>query len=100
MSPADMRDLRLLTLNCWHGHTDPEAIASLIQERSVDVACFQELSPQQAAAVNEVLPHGKLEPSRDYNGLGIALRFPGEVQRLTLPKRDGRVVRGCRGEPQ
>jgi endonuclease/exonuclease/phosphatase family metal-dependent hydrolase len=40
-----------------------------------------------------VLPHGKLEPTPDGMGLGIALRHPGDVERIALPQRDARVAR-------
>lgn len=49
----------------------------------------------QANAILQVLPHGKLEPGAhpgDHNGMGIALRRPAPVQRLPLRRRDGRVA--------
>ncbi len=94
-SPNDRRGshLRLMTSNLMNGRGDPGAIADLIAERSVDIACFQELAPEQAEAISRVLPHGKLDPRTDHEGLGIALRCPGQVERLPIPQRDGRVVR-------
>ncbi len=87
-----MHDLRVLTLNCWNGRADPEAIARFLVERSVDVACFQELDPAQASAIHEVLPHGKLEPAGDHSGMGIAARLPIQVHHVSLPRRDARVA--------
>ena len=61
----------------------------------MDVACLQELAPNQARAVEAVLPHGKLEPASDpadCSGMGIALRRPGTVHHLSLRRRDARVV--------
>lgn len=83
-----MHDLRLLTLNCWNGRAEPAAIHRLLEERSVDVACFQELAPAQAEAAAAALPYGKLNPRDDFRGMGIALRFPGEVLPISLPRRN------------
>lgn len=85
--------LRLMTANLYNGGAIPQAVADLIEELQVDVACFQELAPDQAEAIGRVLSHGKLEPSLDHEGAGIALRCPGDVARLPLPRRDARVVR-------
>jgi endonuclease/exonuclease/phosphatase family metal-dependent hydrolase len=82
-----------MTANLYNGGADPEAVADLVEELQIDVACFQELAPLQADAIGRVLPHGKLEPSLDHEGAGIALRCPGDVTRLPLPRRDARVVR-------
>ncbi len=87
-----MHDLRILTLNCWNGRAHSDAIARFLVERSVDVACLQELTPAQAGAVHEVLPFGKLEPGIDHCGMGIAARFSAEVQHLPLPQRDAQVT--------
>jgi endonuclease/exonuclease/phosphatase family metal-dependent hydrolase len=84
--------LRVLTANLLNGRADPDALARVIDERAVDVAALQELGPDQARAVSEVLPFGKLEPATDCNGMGIALRRPGEVRRLPLRHRDARVA--------
>lgn len=84
--------LRILTANLLNGRARPDAIAEVVHSHRVDVAAFQELGPAQAAAIAAVLPHGKLEPALDHNGMGIALRRPGEVRRLPLPHRDARVA--------
>jgi len=59
----------------------------------VDVACVQELSPEQAGPLAAVLPHGSLEPARDFTGMGIALRQPAEVGHLPLRYRPLRSAR-------
>ncbi len=83
---------RLLSANLWNGRADPAAFAELIGELAPDVVAVQELSPEQADALATILPHGQLEPSRDFSGMGIALRRPAVVERLSLPCRDARVV--------
>ena len=85
--------LRLLTANLLNGRADPARVAGLLEGLGVDVACLQELSAAQAEAIAAVLPHGKLDPRHDHEGAGIALRHPGQVERLPLPQRDARVVR-------
>lgn len=87
-----MADLRILTLNCWNGGADPDAIARFLTDRSVDLACFQELAPGQVAAIQAVLPHGKLEPDSNHSGMGIAARYPCEIHRVALSRRDARVT--------
>jgi endonuclease/exonuclease/phosphatase family metal-dependent hydrolase len=72
-----MAALRILTANLW----------------KVDVACLQELAPEQAGPVASVLPHGALGPARDYTGMGIALRRPAEVASLPLRYRPVRATR-------
>ncbi len=85
--------LRILSANLWNGRADPLAFAELLTAHEVDVCALQELSPEQAHAIARVLPHGKLEPDRFHQGMGIALRAPGELERLPLPARDARLVR-------
>jgi endonuclease/exonuclease/phosphatase (EEP) superfamily protein YafD len=84
--------LRVLSANLWGGRADHQALARQIEELDVDAIAVQELSPVQASAISEVLPYGKLEATPDRGGMGIALRHPGNVQRLDLCHRDARVV--------
>jgi endonuclease/exonuclease/phosphatase family metal-dependent hydrolase len=91
-------DLRVLSANLWRGRADHLALVRQIEELEVDVMAVQELSPGLAGAISEVLPHGKLEPTPDCAGMGIALRRPGDVQRLSLRHRDARVVELLPGE--
>jgi endonuclease/exonuclease/phosphatase family metal-dependent hydrolase len=78
---------RLLTANLANGAADPSAFADLVEAAEPDVVAVQELAPEQAEALARVLPFGKLEPARDHHGMGIALRAPGSVRRLSLPYR-------------
>ena len=84
--------LRLLSANLWAGGARPSALKELLERLEVDLCAVQEVKPEQAEAISEVLPHGKLEPAVDHHGMGIALRYPAEVRSLPLPLRDARVV--------
>jgi endonuclease/exonuclease/phosphatase family metal-dependent hydrolase len=83
---------RLLTANLANGAADPSAFADLVEAAEPDVVAVQELAPEQAEALARVLPFGKLEPARDHHGMGIALRAPGSVRRLSLPYRSAFVA--------
>jgi endonuclease/exonuclease/phosphatase (EEP) superfamily protein YafD len=85
--------LRILSANLLNGGADPDALAELASGLEVDVAALQELAPEQAEAVAEVLPHGALHPARDHGGMGIALRRPARGERVPLPARDALVAR-------
>ena len=85
--------LRILSANLLCGGARPDALIELLRRLAPDVAVFQELAPEQAEAVSEVLPHGRLEPTRDHHGMGIALRHPGRDGRIGLPVRDALLAR-------
>jgi endonuclease/exonuclease/phosphatase (EEP) superfamily protein YafD len=85
--------LRVMTANLWSRRSDPEALARLLEEVQPDVLAVQELGPAQAEAIASVLPHGRLEPRLDSEGMGIALRHRGTVEALALPRRDARIAR-------
>jgi endonuclease/exonuclease/phosphatase (EEP) superfamily protein YafD len=85
--------LRVMTANLWSRRSDPEALARLLEEVQPDVLAVQELGPAQAEAIASVLPHGRLEPRLDAEGMGIALLHPGAVEALALPRRDARIAR-------
>jgi endonuclease/exonuclease/phosphatase family metal-dependent hydrolase len=84
--------LRVLSMNLCNGRAEREALGRKIEELDVDVVAVQELSPGLAGVISELLPHGKLEPTADGLGMGIALRHPGNVERLALRDRDAQVV--------
>lgn len=88
-----MQAIRLLTANLWNGRAEPAALADVIAERQPDVVLAQELSPEQANVIERALPHGILLPSRDMQGMGLALREPAKVSRLPLPHRDALCAR-------
>jgi endonuclease/exonuclease/phosphatase family metal-dependent hydrolase len=85
--------LRILSANLLNGRADPEALCDLVRSLNVDVAGFQELAPEQAEAISDVLPFGALYPARDYHGMGIALRRPASLDRVRLPLRDALIAR-------
>ncbi len=87
--------IRILSANLLNGGADPEALCELTRSLNVDVAAFQELAPEQAEAISDVLPFGALYPARDYLGMGIALRRPASQDRVRLPLRDALVARLC-----
>ena len=84
--------LRIVSANLWNGGAAADAFAALVASLGADVVATQEMTPEQADALARVLPYGLLEPSRDYSGMGIALRHPARVRRLGLPCRDARVA--------
>lgn len=84
--------LRILSANLMNGGADPEAFADLVRALAVDVAALQELAPEQAEPLMDVLPHGLYEPARDHHGMGIGLRHPAASRRVELHYRDARAV--------
>ena len=84
--------VRLVTANLANGQADAEAFARLVADLGADVVAVQEIGHAQAAALARVLPFGALEPAANYVGMGIALRYPGRVTRLPLPRRDAYVA--------
>jgi endonuclease/exonuclease/phosphatase (EEP) superfamily protein YafD len=89
---AHAERIRVLSANLWNGGADPQAFADLVRRLDVDAVATQEMSPEQAEALAAVLPHGLLEPCRNYLGMGIALREPAQMSRVALPCRDARVA--------
>ncbi len=87
--------IRILTANLFGGRADADALVELIERLRVDVACVQELSPQLADAISQVLPEGRLGSDRwaKNRGLGIACRRRAEIDHFPLPKRDGWTAR-------
>lgn len=85
--------LRLFSGNLLNGGADPQALANLVRDNQIDVAAIQEMDHQQAEALSLVLPYGELEPATDFTGMGIALRRPAEIDRVSLVHRDARIAR-------
>jgi endonuclease/exonuclease/phosphatase family metal-dependent hydrolase len=84
--------LRILSANLMGGNANPQAFAEVVRTLGVDIAAVQELSAEQAEALREILPFGTLRPSRDYNGMGIALRRPARDTRLELSHRNAPIA--------
>lgn len=85
--------LRILSSNHCRGYADTDAFVELVERTEADVVAVQELWPQEAEALAELLPHGRLEPHEGYLGMGIALRHPGASGRIEMPCRDAGVAR-------
>lgn len=88
-----MHQLRILTANLWNGRAEPAALAEVIARTQPDALLAQELAPEQARAIERLLPHGILLPRSDKLGMGLALRRAAPVSRLPLPRRDALVAR-------
>ena len=88
-----MDRLRILTANLWNGRAEPEALAEVIARTEPDALLVQELAPEQARAIERLMPHGILLPRSDKLGMGLALRRAAPVSRLPLPRRDALVAR-------
>jgi endonuclease/exonuclease/phosphatase family metal-dependent hydrolase len=84
--------LRVLSANLWNGRADAQAFADLVVEMEADVVAVQELSPEQAEALASVMPHGELQPGREHEGMGIAMKRPGTMSRIPMACRDARVT--------
>jgi endonuclease/exonuclease/phosphatase family metal-dependent hydrolase len=102
--PRSPATIRLVSANLWNGHADADRFAALVNEIAADVVAVQELGFRQAEALARAMPYGQLDPADDYSGLGIALRHPGKVWRLPLPRRDARLTEvlldGTGGDPE
>ncbi len=77
--------MRILSANLCGGRAGSAAFAELLVRSEVDIAALQELTPDTAAAVARVLPHGHLDPAVGYTGMGIAMRLKGGVRTVPLP---------------
>ena len=88
-----MTGLRILSANLRQDGADPVALAEMLEALDIDVLCVQELGTRLAEAIARALPEGALGPDLDCQGLGIACRRPAEVQRFSLPGRDGFAAR-------
>ena len=86
------RGFRILSANLANGRADADAFAALVEAAEPDVVTVQELVPEHADALARLLPFGKLEPARDHNGMGIALKAAGSVRLLQLPYRSAFVA--------
>jgi endonuclease/exonuclease/phosphatase family metal-dependent hydrolase len=78
---------RLVSANLRNA--DPGALKDLVSRLKADLAAVQELGPQQAAALAQVLPFGHLQPTPHARGMGIALRKDGNATYVPLPFRGG-----------
>jgi endonuclease/exonuclease/phosphatase (EEP) superfamily protein YafD len=86
------RGFRILSANLANGRADVDGFAALVEATDPDVVTVQELVPEHADALARLLPFGKLEPARDHNGMGIALKAAGSVRLFELPYRSAYVA--------
>lgn len=77
----------VLSCNLLSGRADAKALLQIVDERSVDIVCAQELSPPLAAALAGRLPYGDLTHDQVDRGSGIASRAPVKLRRLDLARR-------------
>jgi endonuclease/exonuclease/phosphatase family metal-dependent hydrolase len=61
----------------------------MLERELPDVGVFQELAPAQARIVRRHFGYGHLDPRRDFHGMGIAARYPIDVDRFEMTHRDG-----------
>ncbi|MCZ6783546.1 MAG: endonuclease/exonuclease/phosphatase family protein [Proteobacteria bacterium] len=86
------KSLRVASANLCGGQADAGALRDWIEQHEIDVLATQELSRAQADAIRQILPHGDLDPTPDRRGMGLALRQPGEVYRVSLGYRHADVA--------
>jgi endonuclease/exonuclease/phosphatase family metal-dependent hydrolase len=72
-----------------NGRADPSALRAVLAEIAPDVVAAQELGPDAAEVIAGELRFGRLEPSLSFDGVGIAARYPTEVDVFDLPFRNG-----------
>jgi len=86
------KSIRVFSGNLWWGRADSEALAAMIRQHEIDVFCAQELGWENAEAVASELPYGRLEPTEDFHGMGIALRHEADYEQIPLYHRPARHV--------
>ncbi len=86
------KSIRVFSGNLWEGKADPDGLIELIRRHRIDVFAAQELGFENAEAISSELPFGCLEPSDDYDGMGIAMRKPGSYSQVPLFNRPARRV--------
>jgi endonuclease/exonuclease/phosphatase (EEP) superfamily protein YafD len=73
--------LRVMTANVYEGRGDPRAIVALVRSEGVDVLSLQELTPEEAAALDRaglrrLLPYRDLDARGGAGGSGLFARRP------------------------
>jgi len=81
--------LRVLTANLYNGKAAIGSLRKVLEREQPDIAAFQELDPAQARVVERHFAFGRLDPRRDFHGMGIAAVNPIEVERFPMTHRDG-----------
>ncbi|MEM9175066.1 MAG: endonuclease/exonuclease/phosphatase family protein [Myxococcota bacterium] len=86
------KSIRVFSGNLWWGRAESRALVDLIRRHEIDVFCAQELGWENAEAIADELPHGRLEPTDHFAGMGIALRHPADYAQIPLYFRPARHV--------
>lgn len=81
-----------MSANLWSGAADPEGFAQLVALLEVDVVAVQELTPAQAEALSDVMPHGSHVAGATCGGIAIGMRRPGHVEPVPMPYRDAHTT--------
>jgi endonuclease/exonuclease/phosphatase family metal-dependent hydrolase len=76
-----------MSANLWSGAADPDGFAELVARLEIDVVAVQELKPEQAEALSDVMPHGSLFVGAQDGGVALALRRPAHVETVPMPYR-------------
>ncbi len=84
--------IRVFSGNLWWGRAEPDALVELIRQYQIDIFAAQELGHDCAEAISSELSFGCLEPDDSYYGMGIAMRYPGSYERISMMHRDARRV--------
>jgi endonuclease/exonuclease/phosphatase family metal-dependent hydrolase len=79
-------------MNLANGGAGLSGMTTLLDALQPDVVAVQELVPPQAELLARLFQFGKLDPSSDFTGMGIALRHPANIWRLPMPYRDAFVA--------
>ena len=86
------KSIRVFSGNLWWGRADCDALVAMIRRHEVDVFCAQELGWENAEAIAQELPFGRLEPTDHFSGMGIALRYEAPYEQVPLHFRPARHV--------
>jgi vancomycin resistance protein VanJ len=83
--------LRVMTYNVYGFNQDSAGVAAAIRSANPDAVCFQELSPEMAAALVAALdndyPYQLLDPQPRVDGMGTISKYPLSLGSRSLPGR-------------
>ena len=81
--------LRVMTVNLLNGAGSPAQLARLLVEHQPDLLAAQELSPNQAAVLENHFAHGVCKPRTDNAGTALMAQHEMPVSVVPLVYRDG-----------
>lgn len=81
--------LSVMTVNLFNGRAEPKALREVLMSEKPDIVACQELSQNAAAVLDDLYPHGHLDPRDDNHGGGIVARRPISVEPLPVAPRPG-----------